>query len=98
MLKIQLVRRFEDIVRAEAKERQEATRFGGGNISTTIGKARDELGAMADVSGRTYERGKRILDEAPEPIKTAVINDELGGNKGPCYNRVTGPYKSLIFL
>jgi len=53
---------------AEARERQEATRFGGGNISTTMnkGKARDQAGALVGVNGRYVSEAKRIQEVAPD--------------------------------
>lgn len=78
MQRIAIVRKCEDAVRAKAKERQESTQFGGGNISTTAeGKARDELGAMAGVSGKTYEHAVTVLETAPAPIVEATMQDAL---------------------
>lgn len=78
MQRIAMVRKCEDTVRAKAKERQESTQFGGGNISTTAeGKARDELGAMAGVSGKTYEHAVTVLETAPAPIVEATMQDAL---------------------
>ena len=52
--RIEIVRKCEGAIKAQARERQKATQFGGGGkISTAIGKSRDELGNMAGVSGRT---------------------------------------------
>ena len=63
----------EDAIRARARERQEATQFGGGgNFTTTGEKARDELGKMAGVSGSTYSHAVTVLESAPEAVKDAV--------------------------
>ena len=60
---------MEETVKAKARERQEATQFGGGGkISTTGEKARDELGAMAGVSGKTYEHAAAVIESAPAPF------------------------------
>ncbi|MBQ3646706.1 MAG: hypothetical protein IJQ57_07700 [Synergistaceae bacterium] len=68
-MKVEVTHKWEDAVKAKAKERQEATRFGGsGKITTTESKARDELGALAGVSGKTYEHAVEVLDKAPEPV------------------------------
>jgi len=81
MQRITIVRKCEDSVRAKAKERQESTQFGGGgNISTTASKARDELGSMAGVSGKTYEHAVTVLETAPAPIVEATMQDALSIN------------------
>lgn len=78
MQRIAMVRKCEDAVKAKAKERQESTQFGGaGNISLTAGQARDELGAMAGVSGKTYEHAVTVLETAPAPIVEAAMQDAL---------------------
>ena len=43
-------------------------------------KSRDELGAMAGVSGKTYEHATAVLDKAPEPVVEAARNNELSIN------------------
>lgn len=79
--RIEITHKCEDAVKEKAKERQESTRFGGGgNISTTDGKARDELGAMAGVSGKTYEHAVTVMEEAPEPIIEAARRNDLSIN------------------
>ena len=77
----EIVNKCEDAVAAKAAERQESTRFGGGgNISTTVGKARDELGAMAGMSGKTYEHAVAVLKNAPAPVVDATRKNELSIN------------------
>ena len=81
LLKIQLVRRFEDIVRAEAKERQRTSTGGVNpqlveNFPQAVTRARDELGKMAGVSGKHYEHGIEVLDKAPESVVEATRNKE----------------------
>ena len=79
--RIFITHKCEDAVKAKAKERQEATQFGGGgNFSTTDGKSRDELGAMAGVSGKTYEHGVKVLEEAPKPVVEAALHNDLSIN------------------
>lgn len=80
--RIEIVRKWENAVKAEAKKRQEATRFGGGGkITTTVEeKSRDTLGAMAGVSGKTYEHAVEVLDKAPEAVTQAVRKNELSIN------------------
>ena len=77
----EMVHKCEDAVKAKAKERQEATQFGGGGkISTTDGKARDELGKMAGTSGKTYEHAVTVLEKAPEPVVQATRQNEISIN------------------
>ena len=79
--RIEITHKCEDAVRAKAAERQEQTRFGGGGkISTTSEKARDELGAMAGVSGKTYEHAVTVMQEAPEPVVNAARQNALSIN------------------
>lgn len=77
----EMVHKCEDVVKAKAKERQEATQFGGGGkISTTDGKSRDELGKMAGTSGKTYEHAVTVLEKAPEPVVQATRQNEISIN------------------
>lgn len=79
--RIEITHKCEDAVKAKAAERQESTRFGGtGNISLTAGQARDELGAMAGVSGKTYEHAVTVMEEAPEPVVKAARQNALSIN------------------
>lgn len=79
--RVEIAYKCEDAVKAKAAERQESTRFGGtGNISLTAGQARDELGAMAGVSGKTYEHAVTVMEEAPEPVVNAARNNEISIN------------------
>ena len=73
-------------MKAKAKERQ-ATSTGGTNPQLVEklpqaekSKARDELGAMAGVSGKTYEHAVAILENAPNSIIEATRNNELSIN------------------
>ena len=77
----EMVHKCEDAVKAKAKERQEATQFGGGGkISTTDGKSSDELGKMAGTSGKTYEHAIAVLEKAPEPVVQATRQNEISIN------------------
>jgi hypothetical protein len=77
----EIVHKCEDVVKAKAKERQEATQFGGGgNFSTTDGKSRDELGKMAGISGKTYEHAVEVIEKAPEPVVQAARSNDLSIN------------------
>ncbi len=79
--RVEMVRKCEQAVKVQAKERQEATQFGGsGKFTTTVEKSRDALGAMAGVSGSTYEHAAAILDEAPEEVIQAARSNQLSIN------------------
>lgn len=85
--RIEIVRKCEEAVRAKAQERQEMTRFGGGgNVSTTVAKARDELGSMAGVSGKTYEHAVKVLETASSEIVDALRAGDISINQA--YNAV----------
>lgn len=83
--RIEIVRKSENLVKAQAKERQ---RGGQGGVLLTErnpeanSTARDKLGAMAGVSGKTYEHATAILDKAPEAIINAVRLNELSITAG----------------
>lgn len=87
--RIEMVRRFEHVVKAQAKERQAV--YYGNQYSSRLqekfpevqneGKqSRDELGEMAKVSGKTYEHAAAVLDKAPEEVIQATRNSELSIN------------------
>lgn len=88
--RIELVRKCEDAVKAQAKARQ--AEYHGNQYESglkekfpevqNVGKqSRDELGAMAGVSGKTYEHATTVLDEAPEEIIQAVRKGDMSINK-----------------
>lgn len=85
--RVEMVRKYEQTVKAQAKERQ-ATSTGGANPQlreklpeAVIGKrATDELGELAGVSRKTYEHAAAVLDNAPEPIIQAARDKELSIN------------------
>jgi len=73
--------KLEKFYAEKSKQRQEATipQEGekgfqcGGNISTTQkGKTRDIMGSKIGVSGRTYEKAKKILDNA-SPLLGLIV-------------------------
>lgn len=84
MQRVAIVRKCEDAVRAKAKERMEEGRnqytespmekFPQGSAS------RDELGAMAGVSGKTYEHAVTVLETAPAPVVDAAMRDDISIN------------------
>lgn len=81
--RVEIVRKFEDVVKAQAKERQGMRNDLEENIVEKFprsSKSRDELGIMAGVSGKTYEHAIEVLEKAPEIISDAVRQNELSIN------------------
>lgn len=71
---IEVIHKIEYQIKADAKERMLAGKkpYPVENLPQGVsGKSRDKLGAEAGVSGKTYEKGVHILENAPEPIKQA---------------------------
>lgn len=70
-----------DAVKAQAQQRMLAGRGDPKEKlpegQTARRQSRDELGAMAGVSGKTYEHAAQVLDEAPAPIANAMLKGEL---------------------
>ena len=82
--RVEIVRKCEGAVKAKAKERQGIRHDLEDNIVENLppsSKSRDELGAMAGVSGKTYEHATAILDKAPEEVIQAVRKGDMSINK-----------------
>ncbi len=79
--RVEIVRKCENAVRAKSKERQ-GTRTDIQEKLPESKQSRDELGAMAKVSGKTYEHATAIIDKAPEAVTNAVRKNELSINAG----------------
>ena len=80
--RIEMVRKCEHAVKAQAKERQ-GTRTDlqtSGQNFPEVTRANDTLGELAGVSRKTYEHAAAVLDEAPEEIIQATRNSELSIN------------------
>ena len=85
LARVEMVRKCEEAVKAQAKLRQQG---GQGGIllreklpEAKLGKrATDELGELAGVSRKTYEHATAVLDKAPEPVIEATRNKELSIN------------------
>lgn len=82
--RIEIVRKLEDVVREKAKQRQSL--YYGNQYESGLQEnfpdvqnvqSRDELGKMAGVSGKTYEKGVAVLENAPAPVVEATRRDEL---------------------
>lgn len=79
--RIEIVRKSENAVKAQAERRMLA----GKSESSAIlhkGRATEELGTMAQVSGSTYEHAIAVIDKAPEAVIQAVRLGELSINAG----------------
>lgn len=76
----ELLRKYEDIVQAQARKRQgtrndlekEHSGHLSGMLEKTKGEAHNILGAMANVSGKTYDRATAVMDNAPAEVIQAV--------------------------
>ena len=80
--RVEMVRKCEGAVKAQAKERQ-GTRtdlITSGQNFPEVKRATDELGELAGVSRKTYEHATVILDTAPEEVIQATRKDELSIN------------------
>ena len=86
--RVELVRRWEDIIKAQAKERQlsglvqnESTiRENLPERENEVKKATEELGELAGVSRKTYEHAVIVLDKAPEAVIQSTRDKELSIN------------------
>lgn len=82
--RIEITHKCEDAVRAKAAERQSPGVNQYTDRSVEIlpptSKARDELGSMAGVSGKTYEHAVTVLESAPEQVTEATRSGDLSIN------------------
>ena len=74
------MRKCEDAVKAQAEQRMLAGKTDPME-KFPQGTTRDTLGAMAGVSGKTYEHATAVLDEAPDEVIEAVRNGDISINK-----------------
>ena len=87
--RVEIVRKCESAVKAQAEKRMsqgvnQYTKSPVVNLppTSTPMKSRDTLGAMAGVSGKTYEHAVTVIGKAPEAVVDAVRKDELSINAG----------------
>lgn len=84
--RIEIVRRYEHTVRAQAEQRMLSTLKQNQDtvrdICLTRGRATDELGAMAGVSRKTYEYATEIINKATEAVIQAVRKNKLSIHSG----------------
>ena len=87
--RVEIVRKCEGAVKAQAEQRM-STGINQYTKSPVVKlpptsipmKSRDALGAMAKVSGSTYEHAVAVMDKAPEAVVNAVRKEELSINAG----------------
>ena len=78
--RVEIVRKCESAVKAQAEQRMLAGKVDP-SVTLHKGRATDELGAMAGVSGSTYEHATAVLDKAPEEVIQAVRKGDISINK-----------------
>ena len=106
--RIEIVRKYENAVKALAKLRQ-GTRNDlfspnvnqGDNIQVKLPEceteqSRDKLGKLAGVSGSTYEHASKVIDNAPTAIINAARNNQLSINAAYEITKLPVPQQSEI--
>ena len=106
--RIEIVRKYENAVKALAKLRQ-GTRNDlfslnvnqGDNIQVKLPESeteqsRDKLGKLAGVSGSTYEHASKVIDKAPTPIVNAAQNNEISINTAYQTTKLPEPKQTEI--
>ena len=80
--RVELVRKCEGAVKEKAERNLHLSSGRGikGVENLPQVKSRDELGAMAGVSGKTYEHAAAVIDKAPEPVVKAARAGDLSIN------------------
>lgn len=84
--RVEIAHKCEDAIKAKAAERlspgtnQYTDRSKENFPATSKGQARDELGSLAGVSGKTYEHAVTVLENAPAPVVDATRKNELSIN------------------
>lgn len=90
--RIEIVHAVKDAIRAEAKKRQ-GTRTDLNNIPVKLPEckdSRDILGEMAGVSGSTYERAAKVIEQGTPETKEALRRGEISINKA--YEELQKPH------
>ena len=85
--RVEITHKCEDAVKKKTEENRLATLKQNATSEVKIlpprdivGKSRDILGAMAGVSGLSYERAVTVLEEAPEQIVEAARRNDISIN------------------
>ena len=87
--RIAIIHKCEDAVKAKAKERQLSSLKQNEDTvrekfpeRAETGRANDELGKMAGVSGKTHEHGVKVLEEAESRCIDLYAEKQRLSNKG----------------
>lgn len=80
-VKFDLTKRLDEVKRAEAHERMSAGAKGVETFPQATGKTRDAMGELIGVSGKTYDKMKKIDELGTPEIKAAVRNGEITTQK-----------------
>lgn len=77
--RVEITHKCEEAVKAKAEERLHLSKGRGqkGVEKLPQVKARDELGALAGVSGKTYEHAVDVMKKAPKPVVDAARKNDL---------------------
>lgn len=96
--RIEVVRKYENSVREQAKERQGTRNDLEGNIvpKSAQSRSRDILADMAGVGHSTYQHVITILDTATEPVIQAVRKNELSIHAGYMTTKLTPEQQAEI--
>jgi hypothetical protein len=93
--RIEITHKCEDAVKAKAKERQYEGRNQYSKRDKEIfpkgSQSRDELGAMAGVSGKTYEHAVKVINNAPVETLDALRQGKMSINQA--YNAIKAEEK-----
>lgn len=81
--RIEITHKCEDAVKDEAEKNLHLAKGQGikGVVKLPQVKSRDVLGKMASVSGSTYERAVKVLNEAPQEIVDAARRGDISINQ-----------------
>lgn len=94
--KVEMAMKLEPIEAELARHRQEATRIkdgkppGEGQLTTTVkGKTREIVAKKVGLSGKTYQRAKKVLEAAPEELIEWVKEGDLSVSRA--YRMINSP-------
>ena len=79
--KFDLVKRLDEVKRAEAHERMIDGAKGVETFPQATGKTRDAMGELIGVSGKTYDKMKKIDELGTPEIKAAARSGEISTNE-----------------
>ena len=77
--RVEIARKYEEAVKLRAEQRMLAGKSDP-SVMLREGRATEELGRMAGVSGSTYEHATAVLDKAPTAVIEAARKKEISIN------------------